>query len=65
MPRPMPAGMFDDMPKVTATFDNGETEELFTFYPDELSFQESEFIGKTREEALALHHKKDVAHLQS
>lgn len=65
MPRPRPEGLFDDMPKVKATFDNGETEVLFTFYPDELSFTESEFIGKTKEEALDLRHKKDVEYIQS
>ena len=42
---PYPKSLFDEMPKVKATFDNGETKELFSFYPDELSFSESEFIG--------------------
>ena len=65
MPRPMPEGMFDDMPSVTVTYEDGETEKLFTFYPDEISFTASEFQGKTREEALALRHKKDVGFIQS
>lgn len=62
---PYPKGMFDPMPKVVATFGDGSTEELFTFYPDELSFTEQEFVGLTKEEAMALRHRKDVAYLRS
>ena len=65
MPRPMSQGMSDDMPKVTVTYENGEVEELFEFYPDEISFSEREFIGLTRSEALALRYKKDVSYLRS
>jgi len=64
MPRPMPQGMFDPMPSVTATFDDGSKEKLFTFYPDELSFTEGEFIGLTADKAHHLRHKRDVAYLQ-
>ena len=53
------------MPKVTATFDNGEQKDLFSFYPDEISFSTGEFIGLTEQEALGLHYKKDVAYLRS
>ena len=65
MPRPMPEGMFDPMPQVIATFEDGSTETLFSFYPDEISFRAEEFIGLTREEAHALRHGKDVAYLRS
>ena len=65
MPRPMPQGMFDPMPKVIATFDDGSTRELFEFYPGEIRFAPSEFIGLTEQEAMALRHRKDVAYLQS
>lgn len=65
MPRPMPQGMFDDMPSVTVTYEDDTTEKLFEFYPDEIRFSESEFVGLTREEALALRHKRDVAFLRS
>lgn len=65
MPRPMPLGMFDPMPAVIATFEDGSTERLFEFYPDEISFTAAEFTGKTRSEALALQQKKDKAYLQS
>jgi hypothetical protein len=62
---PMPKDLFDKMPSVTATFDDGQTKELFTFYPDEISFQPKEFIGLTAREAVSLFHKKDVAYLRS
>ena len=65
MPRPMPQGMFDPMPEVVATFEDGSTKTLFAFYPDEISFRASEFIGLTEQEAMALRHRKDVAFLQS
>ena len=64
-PRPMPEGMFDLMPKVSVTYEDGTTEDLFTFYPDELSFSPDEFKGLTREEAYAIHHKKDVSYLRA
>jgi len=65
MPRPMPQGMFDPMPKVTATFEYGSTKSLFSFYPDEVSFETSEFKGLTEEEAHTLFQQKDTAYLRS
>jgi len=65
MPRPMPLGMFDPMPEVVATFEDGSSKSLFTFYPDEIQFRASEFIGLTEQEAMTLRHRKDVAYLQS
>lgn len=68
MPRPLSAGLkgaFDPMPDVTVTFENGEVKRLFDFYPDELSFTESEFIGLTEQEAHALRFQKDVEYLRS
>ena len=61
----MPTSLFDPMPKVSVTLENGETKTLFSFYPDEISFQASEFIGLTVEQAGQLRHKKDVAYLRS
>ena len=46
------------MPDVTVTFDDGETKRLFDYYPDELSFTESEFVGLTEREAHALREQK-------
>lgn len=64
-PYPKSFADFFNMPKVAVTYDDGTEETLFTFYPDELSFSEREFIGKTRTEAMALRHRKDVAYLRS
>jgi hypothetical protein len=61
----MPQSMFDDMPKIKVTYDDGESEELFSYYPDELSFSPGDFVGLTRAEAFSMRHKKDVAYLQS
>jgi hypothetical protein len=65
MPRPMPLGMFDPMPEVIATFEDGSIKTLFSFYPDEVSFTPSEFTGLTEEEAHSLFQKKDTAYLRS
>jgi len=64
-PRPMPEGMFDQMPTVRVTLSNGETMKLFEYYPDEITFVESEFIGLTVAEAENLLTRKDVKYLQS
>lgn len=58
-PKPMPEGMFDPMPRVKVQFNNGEEKVLFEYYPDEISFEESEFIGLTEESARRLKFEKD------
>ncbi|WP_161810932.1 hypothetical protein [Steroidobacter agaridevorans] len=65
MPRTLPEGMGDPMPKVHAYFDDGTDEVLFHYYPDEISLTESEFIGLTALEAKALRRLKDVSYLRS
>ena len=65
MPRPMPEGMFDPMPEVVATFVDGSTKCLFSFFPDEVAFQPSEFTGRTEEEAYTLFQRKDTTYLRS
>jgi hypothetical protein len=62
---PSPASIFAPLPAVTATFDDGSTEKLFTFYPDEISFSAEEFVGKTRVEAHRLKQQKDAAFLRA
>jgi hypothetical protein len=64
-PRPMEQGMFDPMPQVKVKFSNGEEKTLFEFYPDEISFEESEFIGLTEESARRLKFEKDKRYIQS
>ena len=64
MPRPMPEGMFDPMPKVNVTLEDGSTETLFEYYPDEISFTADEFIGLTVAEGRRLKTKKDTQYLR-
>jgi hypothetical protein len=64
-PRPMEHGMLDPMPQVNVTLNNGEEKVLFEFYPDEISFEESEFIGLTEESARRLKFEKDKKYIQS
>jgi hypothetical protein len=61
----MPEGMADSMPMVTVRFNDGEEKKLFEFYPDEISFSESEFIGMTEESARRLKFEKDIKYIQS
>jgi hypothetical protein len=61
----MPKSMFDPMPQVHVTTEDGTEHKLFSYYPDELSFRPQEFIGLTIAEAHQLRHKKDVAYLRS
>ena len=56
---PMPASFFDPMPSIIATFEDNSTKTLFSFYPDEISFSASEFIGLTEAEARQLKSRKD------
>lgn len=65
MPRPMPVGMFDPMPRVTVTFDDKSTKELFLYFPDEITFTENEFIGLTEDQAMDLKVQKHLKYLQS
>lgn len=51
--------------EVHATFEDGSESTLFAFYPDELRFQEAEFVGLTEEAARTLHHNRDVEWLRS
>jgi hypothetical protein len=60
-----PKSLFDPMPEVWVTYDDGEEEKLFSYYPDEISFDADEFIGLTRGGAFKLYHKKDVAYLKA
>jgi|15BtaG_2_1085339.scaffolds.fasta_scaffold03482_7 hypothetical protein len=60
---PYPKSLFDQMPKVSVTFEDGSEKDLFSFYPDELSFSKSEFIGLTEDQAYQLRHRKDVRYL--
>lgn len=60
----MPVNAFDPVPEVWATFEDGEEKLLFSYYPDEISFMESEFICLTEEQARRLRHERDVDYLR-
>ena len=62
---PYPRSYSQPRPKVAVTYTDGIRETLFFFYPEELAFTEQEFIGLTRDQALALRQSKDVAYLRS
>jgi len=64
-PRPKPAGLLDPMPKIVATFDDGTSKELFSFYPDEIQFHEGELVGLTEAEAHELRRRKGARFLRS
>jgi len=53
------------MPVVSATFDDGTKKELFSFYPDEIRFDEGELVGLTEAEAHSLFREKDITYLRS
>jgi hypothetical protein len=61
----MPKSLFDPMPQVHVTLENGVEEYLFDYYPDEISFSPSEFVGLTKDEAIHLKFVKDKRFLQS
>ena len=65
LPRPMPEGMFDPMPVVMVKVDGGLEQSIFSFYPDELTFEPDEFIGLSIVEAQDLKRKKDLEYLKS
>jgi hypothetical protein len=62
---PLPKTLFDPMPEVKVTFEDGQSKTLFSYYPDEISFSPEEFVGLTEKEARALYTQKDIAYLQS
>lgn len=64
-PYPQPGDILAPMPTVRVTYEDGSTEDLFSFYPDEINFAESEFVGLTRDQAMALRQKKDSGYLRA
>ena len=51
--------------EIHATFDDGSTGKVLEYYPDEISFDETELIGLTKLQAYELKRKKDIAYIQS
>ena len=50
--------------EVDVMYNDGSVEMLFVYYQDELSFEEQEFIGLTKSEALELFRHRDMAYLR-
>lgn len=50
---------------VNATLDDGTTERLFSYYFDELTFTENEFVGLTVRQAQDLFTERDLEYLRS
>ncbi len=61
----MPKSLFDPMPRVYVTLEDKTEHFLFDYYPDEISFTPSEFIGLTIAECIHLKFKKDRNYLLS
>lgn len=62
---PLPKHLGDPLPQVWATLSDGTIKLLFTYYADEISFDDQELVGLTEEEARLLKFGRDRAHLQS
>lgn len=62
---PMPKDIFDKIPEVYVTIQNGVEHYLWNYYPDEISFTPREFIGLTLSDAEGLKYKKDIEYLRS
>lgn len=54
-----------DASEVHVTYEDGSEKMLTTYFPDEISFDESEFIGLTDDQALKMKHQRDIAYLRS
>ena len=50
--------------EVDVMYNDGSVEMIFRYYPDELTFNEREFIGLTKEEAQELFRLRDMAYLR-
>ena len=61
----MPKSLFDPMPQVFVTLEDGKEQYLFDYYPDEISFTAGEFAGLTIEQARHLKFTKDRNYLTS
>lgn len=62
----MPKSFSDPMPQVMVKFQGEQQEELlFEYYPDEISFRPSDFVGLTKVEGINLKFKRDKQYLQS
>ena len=61
----MPKYFFDKMPEIYVTLEDNTEQFLFNYYPNEIRFNEQEFIGLTIRDARVLKFIKDKQFLQS
>jgi hypothetical protein len=61
----LPRKLGDPLPEVWVRFEDQSEKMLFTYYPDEINFVESDFVGLTEDEARTLKFGRDRAYLQS
>lgn len=61
----LPKRIGDSLPEVWISLSDGTEKMLFTYYPDEISFSDSDFVGLTEDEARLLKFGRDRAYLQS
>lgn len=62
---PLPKQLGDPLPEVWVTLSDGTEKMLFAYYPDEITFTESELFGLAEEEGRLLKFGRDRAYLQS
>jgi hypothetical protein len=62
---PISRSPFGPLPEVHVTLEDGSEVMLFDYYPDEISFSASEFVGLTEAQGRNLKFQKDVAFLRS
>lgn len=60
----LPEKLGDPLPEVWAIFQDGTEKLLFTYYPDEISFDAQDFVGLTEEEATLFKFGRDRAYLR-
>ena len=51
---PLPRSFCDPVPEIIVTDSTGRETMIFSYYPDEISFTEVEFVGLTLDEARKL-----------
>lgn len=61
----LPKKLGDPLPEVWIRLSDGTEKKLFQYYPDEISFTDSELIGLTEEQARALKFGRDRSYIQS
>jgi hypothetical protein len=61
----LPKSWLDPLPVVWVTLEGGQEEQLFDYYPNEITFAPAEFIGLTIREARELKLRKDRDFLKS